>query len=340
MSGPDAAEGSRPTLSGRVAALAVLPGLPWVSAAVCVLLVLPSLGAGYSLDDYLHQNILSGKAQAHGPLSPYGLFVFVDGGPSRVRAMVDEGTLPWWTLDTLKISFWRPLAELTHGLDHAVGPNLPALAHAHNLAWAAALVWLATLLYREIHGSVVVAAGFAAMVFALDEAHAFSLVWVAGRNALVAGTLAIAALLCHVRGCRRGWKAGTALGPALFTAALLAAEAALAILAYVVAYHWVFSSGRPASRRRPRAVRFRPLLPYVAIAVAYLVAYRALGYGVHGSGLYLEVLDQMPDARPKTARFCFDRALDDPAFRWIAVVDARPEIFRPPAIGETMTLGP
>ncbi len=292
MSGPDDAEISRPAISGRVAALARLPGLPWVLAALCVLLVLPSLGAGYSLDDYLHQNILSGKAQAYGPLSPYGLFVFVDGDPSHIRAMVDAGTLPWWTLDTLQISFWRPLAELTHGLDHALGPDVPAFAHAQSLLWGAALVWLATLLYREIHG-VVLAAGFAALVFAVDEGHAFPLVWVASRNALLAGTLAIAALLCHVRGCRRGWKAGAVLGPALFIAALLAAEAALAILAYLVAYQWVYSSERSASQRQQSAARYRPLLPYVAIALVYLVTYRALGYGAHGSGQYLDPVSQL-----------------------------------------------
>ncbi len=280
-----------PTISSRVAALAMHPRLPWVLAALCALLVLPSLTAGYVLDDFLHQNILSGKVQVQGPLSPYGLFVFVEGDPSRVRAMVETGTLPWWTLDTLQIEFWRPLTELTHGIDHALGPNVPVLAHTHNLLWGAALVCLATLLYREIHG-VVLAAGFAAIAFALDDGHAFPLVWLANRNTLIAGTLAIAALLCHVRGYRHGWKAGSLLAPAFFIAALLAAEAALAMLAYFVAYHWVYSSERSASRHRPSAARFRPLLPYAAIAVAYLAAYRVLGYGVHGSGQYLDPVSQ------------------------------------------------
>ena len=58
------------------------------------------------------------------------------------------------------------------------------------------------------------------------------------------------------------------------------------------------------------------------------------------SGMSVEMLERMPDARPKTARFCFDRALEDPSLRWIAVVDTHPEIFRPPAIGDTMTLDP
>ena len=55
MSGPDDAMSSRPTISSRVAGLATYPGLPWVLAALGVLLVLPSLRAVYLLDDYLHQ---------------------------------------------------------------------------------------------------------------------------------------------------------------------------------------------------------------------------------------------------------------------------------------------
>ena len=57
------------------------------------------------------------------------------------------------------------------------------------------------------------------------------------------------------------------------------------------------------------------------------------------SGMSVEVLELMPDARPKTARFCFDGALEDPSLRWIAVVESHPEILRPPAIGETVFLG-
>ena len=277
-------------LSDRVAALAVHPQLPWVLAATSALLVLPSLGAGYLLEDHLHQNILAGKVETQGRASLYGLFAFVDGDPARVRGMIDAGTLPWWTLETLKISFWRPLSELTHGLDHALAPGRPWLAHAQSLLWGFALVWLATRLFREVHGASL-AAGFAAMTFALDDGHAFPLVWIANRNTLVAGTFAIAALWAHVRWRQRGWKPGAVLGLGLFVLALFAAEAAFAILAYLVAYHAVYPRAGRSSRPRPLE-RFGPLLPYLGIAVAYLFMYRLLGYGVHGSGQYLDPLGQ------------------------------------------------
>lgn len=44
---------SRLGISDRVAALTMLPRLPWVLAALCVLLILSSLGVGYSLGDCL-----------------------------------------------------------------------------------------------------------------------------------------------------------------------------------------------------------------------------------------------------------------------------------------------
>jgi hypothetical protein len=283
--------GSDRTLSRRVAALAVHPRLPWMLAGLAVLLVLPSLNAGFLIDDFWHQNILSGKTPVERPLSLHGLFVFVDGEASKTREMVDAGTLPWWTLETLQLAFWRPLAELTHAVDHALAPDRPAVAHAQSLLWGAVLVWLAALLYREVHGRVP-AAGFAAMVFALDDAHAFPLVWIAGRNALVAATFGIAALLCHLRWCRRGWKPGAVLGPVCFLVALLGAEAAVAMLAYLVAYHAVVPSEPTGRGARGIALRFRPLLPYVVIALAYVLVYRLLGYGAHGSGQYLDPLGQ------------------------------------------------
>jgi hypothetical protein len=287
-----AGEAQLPTGRGliRLAPLATHPRLPWVLAAICVLLTLPSLNAGYLLDDYLHQNILSGKVHAEGPASPYGLFVFVDGDPAQVRARVEAGMLPWWTHETLQIAFWRPLTELTHGLDHLLAPHAPALAHAQSLLWGAALVWLATLLYRQVQG-VALAAGLAAVLFALDEGHVFPLVWLANRNTLVSGTFAIATLLWHVR-WRQGWKAGAVLGPVFFVAALLAAEGGIAVLAYIVAFHWVYPSEPSSSPPRRSGARFLPLLPYVGIAMAYVAAYRLLGYGVHGSGQYLDPLGQ------------------------------------------------
>jgi hypothetical protein len=66
----------------------------------------------------------------------------------------------------------------------------------------------------------------------------------------------------------------------------------------------------------------------------------AVGWRRQLSGMSVEVVEAMPDARPKTARFCFDRPVEDPSLHWIAMVDSNPEVFRPPEIGDSVTLDP
>ena len=268
----------------RLVGLVSHPHLPWLLAGLATLLAAPSLWAGFLLDDYWHQNALASGAAFDVPGSPYGLFVFVAGDPDSVRAMVDAGTLPWWTPDTFRIEFWRPLAELTHALDHWLAPREPVPAHLHNLLWGALLAGLATRLFREVHG-VGLASGLAALCFAVDEGHAFPLVWIASRNALIAGSFGVAAVLCHIRWQRHGWRPGALWGPVCFAAALLGAEAGVGAFGYLLAYQVVYGSGRGL---REVAARVRPLLAYALIAAVWLLVYRALGYGVSGSGQYLD----------------------------------------------------
>ena len=109
--------------------------------------------------------------------------------------------------------------------------------------------------------------------------------WTANRNVLVAATLAFAALLVHDRARRDGWRPGTWLAPALFAAALLGGEAALAVTGYLFA-HALFIDAGPLARRLAR------LWPYAVLSVAWLVAYKALGYGTSGGSMYLNPLDE------------------------------------------------
>ena len=103
--------------------------------------------------------------------------------------------------------------------------------------------------------------------------------------ALVAATLAFAALLAHDRARRDGWRPGLWLAPALFAAALLGGEAALAVTGYLLA-HALFVDSGPLPRRLAR------LWPYAALSLAWLATYRALGYGTSGGGMYLNPLDE------------------------------------------------
>jgi hypothetical protein len=75
------------------------------------------------------------------------------------------------------------------------------------------------------------------------------------------------------------------LAPALFAAALLGGESALAVTGYLFA-HALFIDSGPSARRLAR------LWPYATRCVAWLAAQKALGYGTAGGGMYLNPLDE------------------------------------------------
>ena len=98
--------------------------LPVVLVALSLALCLPSLNTGWQQDDLNHRLILLGHEAPMGKgVSPFNLFDFLDGDAVYTRALIDLGTLPWWTLETLRLSFWRAALGLFEPLD-----GLPPLA--------------------------------------------------------------------------------------------------------------------------------------------------------------------------------------------------------------------
>ena len=95
--------------------------------------------------------------------------------------------------------------------------------------------------------------------------------------------------MAHDRWRRHGWRPGALLGPAAFLAALLSKELGVAIGGYLFAYALFLDRG---SWRQ----RLASLLPYAGIVVAWRALYQLFGYGVVGSGMYLD-----PMAEPLAA---------------------------------------
>ncbi|MEZ4380896.1 MAG: hypothetical protein R3A79_06085 [Nannocystaceae bacterium] len=257
-----------------------------VLLAVALLIGLPALGNGFALDDLL----LLGEG-ARAPGDPQAMFELGPQTPAEVDAWRRDGLYPWWASDALQIRFFRPLSALSHALDLALWPTSTRLMHLHSLAWYLLLVAAAGALYREVLRERDAAprraaglAGLALLVYAIDDAHGANVGWLAARNSAIGGALAIAALLAHVRARSRGWRIGQVLAPAALALALLAAEASIAVLGYFAAYAVVLDPA-PSWRRRAAA-----LLPSIAVVVAWLALYRALGYGATGCGLYTDPL--------------------------------------------------
>lgn len=262
-----------PPLARALTRLAESPALLGLLAA---LLCAPALWAGWQFDDYGQRALLLGRPGLAG-LGPamMELFTFLDGDPARTLALIDRGELAWWTLPEARTAFWRPLSGLTHWLDYQLWPGSPALMHLHSLAWLAALVAAVARLYRHLPGPPALA-GLAAALYALDDARGFAAAWLANRNALCAGLLGVLALLAHLRWREAGRRRDLALSLLWLGGGLLAAEAAVAALAYMAAYALWLDRGAPRAR-------LLSLLPALALAGLWRVAHRALGYGAWGT---------------------------------------------------------
>ncbi len=259
------------------------PRWPWFAALFSALLMLPSLNLGFQLDDFPQRLIWLGATEI--PIHPLDAFASVDGSAATNAMFRDLGFTPWWSPPDLKFAFCRPLSAATHWLDFQLWPEMPILMHLQSLAWLGGLVLAAGFAYRRIlrrdAPSSAWVAGLAALLFALDNSHALPAAWLANRNALIGGTFGLLALIAHDRWRRDGWRAGALLAPVLLVLGLLSAEIALSAAAFLLAYALTLEEG-PFSRR------IASLGPVLLGLSAWVVYYKLGGFGVLGSGLYVD----------------------------------------------------
>jgi len=257
------------------------PRIGFIIAGVGVLLVTPSLGVGLVVDDLFHELMLRNEPGMAGlSYRPLDLFRFATGDPAANHALIDEGVFPWWTDPRALLSFCRPLSSFTHWLDYQLFPEHPYLMHAHSLVWFGALVLVAGVVYRRIFAKGW-HAGLALSLYALDHSRGPAVGWVANRNALIALTLALPALVCYDSWCKRRDPRAAFLGPVFLGLGFLGGETALVVVAYLVAYALCLDEGTWWAR-------LRRLAPYLGVVMVWRVVYLALGYGADRSGLYMD----------------------------------------------------
>jgi hypothetical protein len=245
-------------------------------AVVGIALVAPVLWRGWGLtDDTLQRTMLLSLTL---PDVLAGQFGFL--GPDRNAQLMDLGVLPWWTLASARVFFFRPLASLTHWLDYQLWPDSPFLMHAHNLLWYGGLCGLVTFAYRRFMGKGAVS-GLAAILFAAGITHLSCVASLAGRNSLMALLFGVLTLLCHDRWQCQRRRAYFLLALFSLLLALLSAEAGLAIVAYLFSY--AVCLGRGAWRQK-----LANLIPYGLLIAAWRFVYQCLGYGAWGSGFYID----------------------------------------------------
>lgn len=265
--------------AARLDALAASGRAPALALALGLALTLPGLFGGFALDDHFQRLALSGAPQPPGlPASALDLYAFASGRPADNRAWVDLGLAPWWTLDDLRFSFGRPLASATRLLDHALWPQSAFVAHLHSWAWYGLTILAVGALYRRWLGDARLTA-LALLLFAIDESHGPAAGWLANRHALLATALGAFAVTLHLRHAA-GHAVSRWAAPAAALVALSSSEAALPLFA--------LAAGRALAGAGPWRRRAGELLPLAAAFLAWAIAYKALGYGVHGSTHYID----------------------------------------------------
>jgi hypothetical protein len=254
-----------------------------LAIGLALVLVSPCLWTGWVADDWLQLLMLRREPGVPGLLyRPLDSFRFATGDAQLTRQLVDAGVFPWWVDPDAVLAFFRPLSSATHLLDHWLWPERALPAHLHSLLWFALLLAVVAALYHRFSDAPGLSA-LGLLLFAVDDAHAPSVGWIANRNLLVALTLSLPALLLHDRQRQGGLRTGSWWGALALGLGLAAGEGAVVTGAYLLAYAVCYDRG-------PWRVRLRSLLPYAGVFLCWRVAYAALGYGALHSGLYVDPL--------------------------------------------------
>jgi hypothetical protein len=254
------------------------PRVYFLVALLAVVLPAPSLFADFYCDDTAFVLRLDGVAFTPNE-GPFSLYDFASGAADQRARLVDSGALPWWTEDGLRLAFCRPLSSALLWVDHAIGGRHPLVYHLHSIAWYVLAVLAAAHLFRRLLRER--EAALASLLFAVSSAHWMLAAWPSARHVAVSGVFALAAIGLHVDARERR---GALLSlPALGCAAVALAggETALGAFAYVFAYE-ALGAVQPFARRA------RALAPWAVLFLAYAVLYRAAGFGVRASALYVD----------------------------------------------------
>jgi hypothetical protein len=254
---------------------------PYVWAAAALLLTLPSLWIGFVTDDHVFRLIFERMPSLPELKIPLlDTFSFGRGEPEYNTQLMERGVVPWWTDPSWQLAFWRPLASMTHWVDHQLFRQWAWPMHLHSMFLYALLVFFAAKMYeRDLRGTWL--AGLAGFFYAVDSSHALPVGWLANRNAILAALFGVLVLICH-DSWRVKKRRGSGVAAWLFLVlALLCGEGSIAVCGYLFAYACFMDKGS----RRSRAVS---LSPYVITVAVWRVAYSSLGYGAVGSGLYTD----------------------------------------------------
>jgi hypothetical protein len=203
-------------------------------------------------------------AAADGGADPSGLF----------------GRLPWWAASDFSFALLRPLSTASHYLDYVLWPNTVWLMHLHNVALFGLILWVAGDLYGQLLGAGL-ASWLALLMFAIDDVHTIGTAWIASRNTLLTAGFALLTVWLQLRAASDESRLWGRLAALALLCAHASSEGAITAWAYLLAYAAFLD-------RRPAWVRVRSLAPLAVVSLGWLSLSAWLGYGVRGSGIYID----------------------------------------------------
>ena len=257
----------------------------WI-ITLALLLCLPSIFSGLFADDYsqalLAQNFFAEQseyliAQPNTPTLA-NLFTFVTTDELRREQLIEHSLLPWWTAPNFSMMFFRPLAELSHLFDYGVLTN-PILMHLHSLLWYGLLLWALAGVFKRllpVHLSLL-----ALLFFALDSTHAFTVAWLANRNAIMAMVFSLCALNALDEYVKHYNVKSLVAMVLCVLLAFLSAEAGIVVGVFLLAYVLFYCQD---SRALKRAIW--PMLCAFIVFVIWLYFYHSQGFGASGNKAY------------------------------------------------------
>lgn len=252
----------------------------WLVLVVAILIALPTLDVGLIGDDLPQAEFLAAQREGTSASRWWDMFVLVSGPQAHNEQLRAHGQLPWWADSDLRVAFFRPLAVATHQLDHRLWSGSVWAMHLHSALWYAAACVLVWVVARRLCSSGA-AAGVASLVYVVSFGHLVPLGWLAHRNGIICVVFSLLAILAHDRWRRDRDPVAKILSPVALLAALLAGEAGVVTLAFMLSYALILDPGTRGSRALS-------VVPSLVVVALWRLLYDALGYGATGSGAYLD----------------------------------------------------
>lgn len=263
----------------------------WIPVLTAFLLLLFTLNDGLIRDDYHHRALLLGEESFPGVKEPtYSagdaasrLFSFFAPDSPLLDSAKKYGNVPWWTDNELKVSFWRPVAAITHWLDYQLWPDSFPIMHLHSLFWyaLAGLLLGAWLIKLGVNG---VALWLVMFLYVLDASHVHAIAWLANRNILIATVFGFACMLSLTHWNKQHQVVYLVFALSFYLLALLSAEAGVAVLGLVIAHLLVLDNNSIKTK-------VFVFLGFIFVTLGWRIVYSQLGYGALHSGFYVDPIN-------------------------------------------------